>query len=202
MFTQSFIDIVPSTWYCFIILVLLWITIQVNPTGKRIKLSLSNYFVLLCHNIFEGFHAYYSLLLYMHSQLLEVQKWMIRFCIILFPWKIYSQVSNTTGMWQYIYIYIFIYMYIHTYIYIYIYLYMHIFIHTHTYIYIYSYKIDEGVELNNAIMILWARLSFHGTNPSLAVSKWSEYLCPTMLLLIYLRLPINSLSTKNLQEKR
>lgn len=47
------------------------------------------------------------------------------------------------------------------------------------------------------IVISWTRLSLKGTSPSLAVSK---YLCITMLFLMYLKLPINFLSIKGLQD--
>ena len=50
------------------------------------------------------------------------------------------------------------------------------------------------------IVILWIRLSLHGTNPSLAVSNWSVQSC-IAILLMYRRLPMNSLSIKDLQEK-
>ena len=62
------------------------------------------------------------------------------------------------------------------------------------------FKVDEGVKLNSASnAILWRWLSLHGTSPSSAVSKWSVYLCRTMLILMYLSFSMKSLSMKNYQ---
>ena len=52
------------------------------------------------------------------------------------------------------------------------------------------------------IVILWTRFSLRGTSSSFTVSKWSTYLCTTMLFLMYLSLFGNSLSIKYLQDRR
>ena len=60
--------------------------------------------------------------------------------------------------------------------------------------------VNKGEKLNS--LILWTRLFLNDTNPSLKVSKWSVYLYMTMFLIMYLSLPVTSLSIKDLHEWR
>ena len=64
------------------------------------------------------------------------------------------------------------------------------------------FKVDEGVKLNSVNNFNFMEMFLQGTSLSLIVLKWSLYLYMTKLLLSYLKLLMNSLSIKDLQERR